>query len=326
MTITRELHYGRRKPKNTPAIPLRAILRTTQVPVHPAAQDNLARLTAWKMLGNDQAGDCVSVTWANARRLVTALLAGREEYPSQDQVWQLYKTQNPNFDPNSSTNGGGSSADGGMDIQTVLEYLSKTGGPDGVKIAAFAKVDHTNPDEVKAAIAIFGYVWIGINVTAANESQFPKQAWDYVPGSQMMGGHSVLAGGYLGKTTEDETFITWAQEQDFTDNFWSHQVEEAWVAIWPEHLGSQSFLEGVNEQALVAAYEQITGRSFPVVTPPPVPAPTPQPPAPPAPVPGTDGVTINITDSGLVTHLKRVSRTVGLDAWATKHFHSYFRG
>ena len=113
------------------------------------------------MLGNDQYGDCVAVTWSNIRRLVTAVLS-TEKYPPLAEVYAFYATQNPGFPQQ----------DNGMDIQTALEYLVKTGGPDGVKAVGFAKVDYTNADEVKAAIAIFGSVWTGINVQEAQQAQF----------------------------------------------------------------------------------------------------------------------------------------------------------
>src|SRR6185437_5343225 len=108
-------------------------------------------------------------------------LAGPGYYPTQDQVWAIYRTQNPDFNPDGdpSVNGPGSPADGGMDIQTLLEYLVQTGGPDGVKAVAFAAVNLADPDEVKAAIAIFGYVWTGVTVTALNEQEFGAgQPWD----------------------------------------------------------------------------------------------------------------------------------------------------
>ena len=169
------------------------------------------------MLGNDVAGDCNAVTWANMRRLVTATLT-TENYPSQAQVWQFYQTQNPGFDPNgtSETDGPGSQDDQGMDIQTGLEYLHANGGPDGVKAVAFAKVDHTNLDEVKAALAIFGGLWLGIQVLAANQKEFGEgQAWTDVARSPIDGGHAILGGGY--DTTGDVKFITWAQETEFAE-------------------------------------------------------------------------------------------------------------
>jgi len=273
---------GKRTPKRAPALRLGRLLTGT-VPAHPASADYLAALGGgWQMLGNDRAGDCVAVTYANVRRLVTSTLTGTPSYPSQDQVWALYKTQNPDFDPNgaSETNGPGSPADGGMDIQTLLEGLVATGGPDGVKAVAFASVDPKNAGEVKAAIAIFGYLWTGVTVAANNQQEFGAgQPWDYDASSPVEGGHSVITGGYgapgAGPLGGDEKFITWAQETSFTDSFWVNSVEEAWVVLWPEHLGTKEFLEGVDQAKLAADFEAITGRPLPAV-PPPRPAPEPK--------------------------------------------------
>lgn len=283
--------YGRRAPKRARAIPLSRIL-TGKVPAHPASIDHLGP-DGWHMLGNDVAGDCVAVTWANFRRLVTAI-CGAEHYPSQDDVWTIYRTQNPDFDPNGdpNVNGPGSSADRGMDIQTLLEYLVKHGGPDGVKALAFARVDPTNVDEVKAAVAIFGAVWTGIVVQDANMQQFSAgKPWDYVARSADDGGHSVLTGGYgnpgKGALGGDERFITWAQETSFTDRYWNRKVEECWVVVWPEHLQHPAFLEGIDLPALAAAYEAITGKPFPAVVPP-APQPTPPPSPTPSPAPAPD--------------------------------------
>lgn len=258
------MKYGRRPPKNTPSLKLGPLL-TGVVPAHPSSVDYLARLSNWQMLGNDQYGDCVAVTWANVRRLVTATLGSHEIYPALAQVETLYKTQNPGFP----------SQDNGMDIQTCLEYLVKTGGPDGVKAVAFAQIDHTNIEEVKAAEAILGYVWPGINVLRANEQEFSRgQPWDYVRNSPVVGGHSIIAGGYTGQSANDVRFITWGKETGFTDSFWTHQVEEAWVVIWPEHLGSAAFQQGIDLNALAADYQALTGRVLPIpVTPPPTPIP-----------------------------------------------------
>ncbi|MGA7192128.1 MAG: hypothetical protein WBW94_00755 [Anaerolineales bacterium] len=268
--------FGRKPPKNAPALMLASFL-TGITPPHPATEDYLSRLTNWQMLGNDQYGDCVAVTWANMRRLVTATLA-TENYPTLDQVIALYKTQNPNFP----------TQDDGMDIQTCLEYLNSSGGPDGTKVVAFAKVDFTNLDEVKAALAIFGCLWIGINVQQANVTEFDDgQPWDYVSGSPVEGGHSVIGGGYAATTADDVRFITWAQETGFTDNFWSKQVEEAWAVIWPEQLGTTEFEQGINLTQLAADYQALTGKVLQIpVAPTPAPVPSPSPTPTPAPAPG----------------------------------------
>lgn len=276
------LKYGRR-----PADPSRPHLKLGQlltgtVPAHPTAADYLAAMHGgWQMLGNDRAGDCNSVTWANMRRLITATLA-TEHYPTQAQVWQFYQTQNPGFDPNGTadTNGPGSQDDQGMQVQTGLEYLQKHGGPDGVKVVAFAKVDHTNQAEVQAALAIFGCLWLGILVLDANQQQFSEgQPWTDVTGSPVDGGHAILGGGY----NPGVKFITWGQEADFADSFWNGSspdgplVEEAWVAIWPEHLGTEAFEQGVNQAQLAADYQELTGKTLPLPKPAPTPAPKPAP-------------------------------------------------
>lgn len=256
--------YGRRPPKNAPALKFRSIL-TSAAPSYPPEVDYLGKLSGWQMLGNDKVGDCNAVTWANMRRLVTATLA-TENYPTQDQVWQFYKTQNPGFDPNGSqdTDGPGSQDDQGMDIQTGLEYLHANGGPDGVKAVAFAKVDHTNLDEVKAALAIFGSLWLGIMVLAANQEEFSEgRAWTDVAGSSIESGHAILGGGY---TARDIKFITWAKETEFARSFWNGEVqgtqlvEEAWVVIWPEHLGATEFEQAIDRTQLASAYQALTGQ------------------------------------------------------------------
>jgi hypothetical protein len=267
--------YGRRSPKRAPALQLSRLLTGT-IPAHPAAEDYLAALGGgWQMLGNDQAGDCVAVTWANVRRLVTSTLTATPVYPDQAQVWAIYETQNPGFDPagSASANGPGSADDNGMDIQTLLEDLVANGGPDGVKAVSFASVNIADPDEVKAAIAIFGSVWTGINVSAANQDEFSAgQPWDWDASSPIEGGHSIITGGYgtpgAGPLGGDERFITWGAETSFTNKFWARSVEEAWVVIWPEHLGSEEFLAGVDLAALAADYHAITGTALPVAAPP----------------------------------------------------------
>lgn len=271
---------GKRTPKRAVALELGRLL-TGAVPQHPAAEDYLAALGGgWQMLGNDKVGDCVAVTWANVRRLVTTTL-GQPSYPTQDQVWAIYRTQNPDFDPSGdpSVNGPGSPADRGMDVQTLLEYLVTTGGPDGVKAVAFASVDPANADEVKAAIAIFGYLWTGVQVSELNQQEFVAgQPWDYNPSSPVDGGHSIITGGYgapgAGPLGGDERFITWATETSFSDRFWSNSVDECWAVIWPEHLGTREFLQGIDAAALAADYQAITGRELPA---PPQPAPQPAP-------------------------------------------------
>jgi hypothetical protein len=70
--------------------------------------------------------------------------------------------------------------------------------------------------------------------------------------------------------------ISWAKEIGTDDGFRSHQLEEAWVIIWPWHLEHPAFLAGVDQVKLAAAFKELTGKDLPLPTP--TPAPTPAPP------------------------------------------------
>ena len=281
MITQNKFSLGRRTPKNHPSIKLSGIL-TGVAPTHPVAVDYLKKMSGWQILGNDQFGDCAAVCWANMRYFVTSMLTPQPNYPDQEQVFTIYRTQNPDFvaDHNNPVE------DNGMDVQTLLEYLTKNAGPDGAKLLGFALVDLTNQDEIDAALAIFGCLFLGIEVQDANMQDFSDgKPWDYHANSQIDGGHAVLGGGYLGTAKDDVQFITWAKETGMTDKFWNKLVAtsgtgEAWVCIWNEYLGTEQFQQGIDLQKLSDAYKEITGRPFPVSILDPSPSPSPVVPAP----------------------------------------------
>ena len=280
---------GLRKPSNKPALRLSRILTGATVPHSPAA-DHFAAVNDWGLYTNDRYGVCGPTSVANLRKLVTRYLGAVEESPSLDDVYDLYRRSgNPDFDPETGAD------DNGVDMQTMLEALL-SGGIGGKKPVAFAKVNHGDPDEMWAAIEIFGGVLYGVDLAVAQQEQTDEGLWDYVRGSGEWGGHAALGGRYNdadGTATDRTGVVTWAQLVDFTDSFDSHQVQEVWVVIWPENLGTKQFKEGIDRDALASAYEALTGRPFPDEPDPgpdpapPQPAPDPDP-VPPAPVPPVD--------------------------------------
>jgi hypothetical protein len=262
------LKLGRKEPTTKPSLLFKDIWKAT--PSHPVAMDYLDDIGNWKMLGNDKYGDCVAVAWANSRKFVSSLLGGKEVYPTLDDVLKLYKTQNPNF-PNE---------DNGMVVQEMLDYIRKNGDPLGNKPIAFAEVDTSDLEEVKAALYIFGSLILGMDVTYANMDDFDTGGvWKYYRTSPIAGGHAVLAGGYFGETARDIEFVTWAEETCMTDACWNHQVNnysgEAWVVIWPENLGTKQFVNGIDIKTLAENFKDLTGEDLPIPTPPPTPEPTP---------------------------------------------------
>lgn len=243
-------------------------------PVHPTSTQYLGAVQDWDIRGNGEFGDCGPVSIANHRALVSKTIGAGESYPSLDDTLDLYRRSgNPNFPAD----------DNGVDLQTMLEEVHANGIA-GTKCVAFAKLDVSNIAEVRAAIAIFGGVILGVNLRVAQQNQ---RIWDYVRGSGEWGGHAVMAANYTSYTglgQPDLGFVTWGQILNLTDNFWDAQAMEAWVVIWPEHLGTKEFLIGVDMQRLAEDYRLLTGRDLPIPTPP-APAPTPEPTPPPVPAP-----------------------------------------
>lgn len=57
----------------------------------------------------------------------------------------------------------------------------------------------------------------------------------------------VYAGAFTsdgGRGATDVSLVTWGQVIGTTDAFWTRQVEEAYIVIWPEHLGTKGFPGG----------------------------------------------------------------------------------
>jgi hypothetical protein len=258
---------GRRSAKNAPALRLSAFL--APVPVHPAQADHLTGIADWGLWGNDHLGTCGPVSFFNYLKLITYFLTGVEAQPTIEEIYGLYRLCNPDFDPRTGA------GDNGVDMQTMLELAKANDVLGNGKLVAFARVDLTNLDEVRAAISIFGGVLLGVTLDTAQDGQTDSGLWDYVRRSPVWGGHAVLAGMYDSDVADhhsDIEIITWARRIGTSAAFQNHQLDEAWVVILKEHLDHPEFQKGIDLAGLASAYQAITGDAFPV--PLPVPEPT----------------------------------------------------
>lgn len=284
MPINRPFTFkgGRRRPDpahKARSIRFEKILK--QLPNIPGSVDYFPFVSSYPMDGNADFGDCVSASIAHELQLVTKVLADAEYDPTLDEVYAFYATQNPGFNPQDAN-----TPDNGMDMQTAFEYLLHNGwtGGNAPKLVAFAQVP-IDATMLRAAIDIFGAVQLGLMVQQANEDEFNQGLpWDYVAGSPELGGHCIPGGGYDASQIK---VVTWATETALLNSFVdSGLLEEAWVLIWPWHLGTKAFQTGIDITALAAAYQEITGNPLPIPAPPPQPTPPPVPtPPPPTPQP-----------------------------------------
>lgn len=308
---------GNRKLGRLPADPNRPKLKlgprlTGAIPAHPTRVDNASLVGAWGMLANDRFGVCGPAALAHQRMQVLKYLTGVDYTASVDDVFALYRLCNPDFDP--ATGAG----DNGVVLQDMLDQATRHGYA-GVKPVAYAQVDHTNVDEMRAAVAVFGSLLYGVDLQTAQQTQTDNGGpWDYAPSGEW-GGHAVLAVEYTSSASgSDIGVVTWGEVLGTTDRFEQHQLGECWAVIWPEHLQSKEFLSGLDVAGLAADYEALTGRPLPFPEPGPQPQPGPTPsPVPPGPAPGPDPADVALARA--VTGWAR-QRHVG----ATKHIAQAF--
>ena len=234
----------------------------TALPTAPLV--DIAPNLSYPMDGNDVAGDCVVAGWDHFRQVVTQLLTGTGLNFTQDEIWAFYKTQNPNFDPTSTSTlyGPGSSADNGMNIQAFLEYLQQN-----KYILGFARIDFKNPQELQAAIYIGLAIMTGVVLDQVQMSQFNSGTWDYDSTSLVDGGHCIPLVGY---PNNGATCVTWAQLINLTEPFIVNQMDEAWFVLTQYHLDHPNFRDNFDVEGFAKAVSEITGGQLSVPTPDPV--------------------------------------------------------
>jgi hypothetical protein len=210
---------------------------------------------AYPMDLNDQYGDCVVAGFDHLRQTVTGLLTGTPQNFTTEQLEAFYKTQNPNFPQE----------DNGMDIQTFLEYLQAN-----KHIVAFAKIDQTNEQEMKAATYMGLSIMTGFQIQEAQEEQFNEgKPWVFVEGSPIAGGHCIVPVGYQ-STPDQSTYVTWGKEQQVDQSFLT-QCDEAWFVLLQEHIDNPTFRNHWNLEAFAQSVREITDGKIIIPIPPTVP-------------------------------------------------------
>jgi hypothetical protein len=209
---------------------------------------------------NDRFGDCVVACADHSFQAIHSQLVGPYTNWSEATIVNYFKSQNPDFNP--ATDAG----DNGMVVQVFLELLRKQG-----LIVAFAQVDHTNTEEVKAACYLFLALMAGATLTQANIDQFDKgEPWDFDAKGEAIGGHAFPLVGY---DASDLYAVTWAALQQTTQAFLGSAIDELWVPFTPDHFANPTFRASIDQDKLIADFSAMTGAP-PVI-----------PPAPPTPVP-----------------------------------------
>lgn len=233
----------------------------------------------FNLFRNGDLGDCTCATTGHCIQRWTFDETSAETTVSDDDIVIAYSAVS-GYDPTTGAN------DNGANELDVLNYWKKTGIA-GHKIAAFVKLDHTNLNQVKQALNLFGAVYLGIEFPESAMDQFNNgQPWDVVEGATIEGGHAISVGAYDGSTFE---IVTWGKRQKMTEAFWNKYVDEAYAVLGDDWFNGGKDPQGLDLTTLQQDLANI-GKNEPNVNPapaPPTPSPEPTPTPDPVPVPPT---------------------------------------
>jgi hypothetical protein len=200
-----------------------------QLPGAPSEVDFSAKVKDWGMMLNDKLGCCTIAAPGHEIQQWTAN-AGSQQTPPDSSILSAYEAV-------SGYRPGSPETDRGANMLDVLKYWRKTGIA-GHKIGAFASMDPSNLDHIRAAVWIFGSAYLGIGLPISAQKQ---DVWDVPAGGAAgdgkpgsWGGHAVEVAGFSPKGV---FVVTWGGLKLMTWNFFKTYVEEAYAII------SQDFLK-----------------------------------------------------------------------------------
>jgi hypothetical protein len=205
--------------------PLPAPPRTVEVPK-----------ASYPIDGNATYGDC---TIAGVAHLLTAWNTESHEHdpvPGEQAIIEEYF----------KLTGG---QDTGLNEAEVLKTW-QTEGLFGEKIAGYAPVNPKDLLQLHQSVAFYGGCYLGIECPASAQEQFASgEPWTY-EGSEVEGGHCVVALGY--GPNGGLHVATWGGIAVLEASFLAHYLEEAWVILPHQLVEAKGDSLGVDLAALEA--------------------------------------------------------------------------
>ena len=218
------------------------------LPTVPPSCDLTAAVTAWGMMLNADLGCCTLAAGGHMVEAWTAANGAQQTIPDQDIAIGYWETGQP---PAASGTAGGPTDTGRVELD-VLNYWRQS-GIGGHRITAFVSVNPRNTEHVRAAIYLFGGLYLGVALPKTAQSQHvwdvvgnPAADPDAVPGS--WGGHAVPELAY--DSTGNLKVITWGAPLQMSQAFHDTYVDEAYAIVAPDWLPSGKTPQGFDLAAL----------------------------------------------------------------------------
>lgn len=170
------------------------------------------------MAGNDLVGDCTAAAVAHALTTWRSYAPPYSDMPDAA-VLALYSAVSGYVPGQPETDRGALCLD-------VLDYWRKA-PIDGAPLADFCALDPHNHRHVRQALWLFGCLYAGVTLTAAQETQ---AVWDTGGDASTWGGHCILI---VAADDDGLTCITWGKRQRMTWRWWDAACDEAYGLVSP---------------------------------------------------------------------------------------------
>lgn len=223
----------------------------TKLPAIPAEMDWGKKVSGWRMLKNDEIGDCAIVGKANLIQDWTSNESSEVLITEQDVVDNYTKLSG--YDPQTGEN------DHGCYLIEVLQDWKAAGIKGSHVIDAYALVNAKNTDLVKAGIYIFGGLYTGfalpLSIQNKDEWEMPSYGpeGDGTPGS--WGGHCVMIVAY------DYTHVyavSWGQIIKISWAFFHQYCDESYVILTKDWISDTKAPNGLDLEQLNKDLKLIT--------------------------------------------------------------------
>lgn len=217
---------GKKQPKQDPRTLRMLRYAPIKLPTYPAAYQWGEEIANWRMMANDQYGDCTCAMIGHMIGLWT-VEHGRLSMPSDDDVLAVYAACTmPAFDRVTGDN------DNGAYMLDVLNYCRKSGMA-GHHLHGYVQISPGSTREASLSTYLFGALACGFNLPQSCQGQ--GALWDVPEGGASgsgavgsWGGHAVPIVSY------DEigpTCVTWGGLQKMTWAFYATYCDEVYAVL-----------------------------------------------------------------------------------------------